>query len=43
MSDEQAENLIEEIIKDNHDKHVRDRKIALVKSIRLEKLPYVLQ
>ena len=43
MTDEEAENLIEEIIKDNQDKHVRERKIALVRSIRLEKLPYVLQ
>jgi hypothetical protein len=43
MTDEEVENLIEEIMKENHDKHVSDRKIALVKTIRLEKLPYVLQ
>ena len=43
MTDEEVENLIEEIIKENHDKHVSDRKISLVKTIRLEKLPYVLQ
>ena len=43
MTDEEVENLIEEIMKENHDKQVSDRKIALVKTIRLEKLPYVLQ
>jgi hypothetical protein len=32
MTEEEAENLIEEIMKENHDKHVSDRKIALVNS-----------
>ena len=43
LNDREVKKLIDDIISENHEKHVADRKISLIKSIRLEKLPYVLQ